>query len=104
MFESVCICNTNELLVIYSKECVLYICLLSTVRSDHICTELMTIGKKLSPKGILKKSQDLIRQRDIIDMLSIFWIVIYVYDYSLGHCVVRPSMITPLAILLSDLL
>jgi hypothetical protein len=26
----------------------------------------------------LKKSQDLIRQRDIIDMLSIFWIVIYV--------------------------
>jgi hypothetical protein len=38
----------------------------------------MIIEKKLSPKGILKKSQDLIRQRDIIDMLSIFWIVIYV--------------------------
>jgi hypothetical protein len=38
----------------------------------------MIIERKLNPKGILKKSQDLIRQRDIIDMLSIFWIVIYV--------------------------
>jgi len=37
----------------------------------------MIIGKKLGPKGILKKSQDLIRQRGIIDMLSIFWIMLF---------------------------